>query len=177
MPDTAPPALANPPQFAASYWDKVPRKTISTTIHKVEAKDGWKEFTCGVGSQPMRFRRKAEEITQLIMPGTPVHVEVIHNELVTGMYLPDIKAWAFRMTNQELADYAREISGQVHAQRLAARELMLETVAEALLLALDDLGLIIAPGELAGAHEEYQQMARHLALVAIGALETGPDND
>lgn len=181
----AAPALANPPQFSAAYWEKVPRQTIAAKVHKVETTVtendySWKEFICRLpDGQMMRFRRKAEEVNQLVMPGTPVNLEAIHNELITGMYLPDVKAWVFRMTAQDLADYTREVSGVLHAQRLAARELMLKSVADALLRALADLGLIspLADDIEADADTEFEGMARYLALVAIGALETGPGGE
>jgi len=185
MPDNTPlngvaPALGNPPQFTPAYWNTVPRQTIDVVVHRVKdiPESGEKEFLVKVAAngQQMRFRQKTAKITQLVMPGTPVHLELIGNELVTGMYLPDVSAWAFRMTSQDLADYTKEISGVLHAQRLKARQLMLETVAGALLIGLYETGLANdeATGQLT---EEYMGMARHLALVAIGALESGPKQE
>jgi len=178
MPDNmTPPALGNLPQFTAEYWAKVPRQTLAVVIHKTKElpETGEKEFFANVtaNGKQMRFRRKTHEITQLIMPGTPANLELVADELITGMYLPDVKAWVFRMTAQDLADYAKEISGVLHAQRLKARDLMLTAVADALMDGLYDLSLIDdeASGHLL---DEYRSMAEHLALLAIGALESGP---
>jgi hypothetical protein len=181
MPDNTPlngvaPAVGNPPQFQAEYWNKIPRLTVSVVIHKVRdlPETGEKEFfATTVGGDQMRFRRKIGEINQLVMPGTPANIELIQNELITGMYLPDVKAWVFRMTAQDLADYTKEISGHLHAQRLKARELMIDTMADELYVGLAEVGLI---DEDAGERltQEYRDMARHLALLAIAALESGP---
>lgn len=192
MPDNTPlngaaPALGNPAQFTAEYWTHVPRQTLAVVIHKVRdlPQTGEKEFFAktGTGDQ-MRFRRKAHEITQLVMPGTPANIELIQNELITGMYLPDVRAWVFHMSAQDLADYTKEISGHLHEQRLKARELMLDAVTEAILVALMELELVVDPGSVESPHpafaepnpatEDSVRMARHLALVAIGALESGP---
>lgn len=176
------PALANPPQFTPEYWQKIPRQTVAVKVHKVTTKDddnggSWKEFVVKMpNGKVTRFRRKASEVTQLVMPGTMANLEVVGDELITGLYLPEVKAWAFRMTADDLAEYTREISGLLHAQRLKARQLMLDTLEEAMLLALDDLGLISMSDDdrAFGASTEARDMARHLAIVAIGALESGP---
>jgi hypothetical protein len=174
MTDNAPLALANPPQFQPEYWEKVPRGRMPAVVHNARTKDNFKEIICRLANgQPFKFKRKAEEITQLITPGAPVDIEVVNDELVTGMYLKDVDRWAFRMTNQDLADYTKELSGHVQAQRNAARELMVVQVAAALLTGLAETGLIDdeATGQLA---DEYIEMSKHLAILAISALETGP---
>src|SRR6478609_4086920 len=55
---------------------------------------------------------------------TNIEVEMIGEGLVTGMYLPDVKGWAFRMTAQNLADYARDYTEQEQAKQAAAQEHM-----------------------------------------------------
>lgn len=173
----ATPTLSNPPQFAAEYWQKVPRQSIPVVIHKVrDLPTGEKEFFARTqdGNQ-MRFRRPAAEVAQLILPGAPASVETVNNELITGLYLPDVKAWAFRMTAEQIAEYAKAVAMSLHQHRQAVRQKMLDHIAEHLLLGLKALALVsdsddLTPEEI----EEQNGLATHLAQVALTALEAGP---
>lgn len=176
----APPALANPPQFTEEYWAKVPRQQVPVSVRNVRTLDnGDKELICALANgQMLRFRRKQGEIAALITPGAQANLELIGDELITGLFLPQEKVWAFRMTAADLAEYTKEVSGALMAQRNKARELMNLQVTRAMFRALADLGLIsvsddVEPDE----RSEYWQMAEHLALIAIGSLESGPEGE
>lgn len=181
MPDNngvTPPMFAESPQFTEEYWAQVPRQTIPVTVHRISTSDDgqWKHFIAHTpDKRAMTFRRKVTEVTQLVMPGARAKVELIHNELITGLYLLDEAKWAFHMTAQDLATYTREISGLVHRERQAARQLMLTQVTNDIFTALAELGLISVADDVEREEQiEYWQQAEHIALVAIGSLEAGP---
>jgi hypothetical protein len=160
-----PAAVANPPQFTESYWAKVGRVTRTIHIHKVNdfPDNGEKEFLTREG---ITFRRKREEITQLIFPGTVAELEVVQTgdgELVTGLFLPDVKAWVFRMTAADLAAYTKQIMATVQDHRRQVREQMVEAAAVAVLHEFNSL----FDGSI------NMATARLLADAAIKALETG----
>src|SRR6478752_2984352 len=139
------PDLSIPPQFTAAYWEAAPRKRVPTTIMETKRKDGLIQI---VFVNNMAITRRAEEIRQLIFAGTNVEVEMIGEGLVTGMYLPDVKGWAFRMTAQNLADYARDYTEQEQAKQAAAQEHMRRFLAALIETYLVD--------NADGAHGEYE---------------------
>lgn len=163
MPDT-PPALAQMPQFSEKYWAKAPRETMVAHIQRVTTlEEGWVEIVMKEG---MVLRRKREDIKQLLAPNAEVHIETFNKELVTGLFVPPI-GWAFRMTAADLAQYAKDLSVEVHRQQQATEQAMVSHVA----LALDQLMEIIA---VYPDTNERAEVALTIAKAAITALRTGP---
>lgn len=115
-----PPALAAPDQFDAKYWDRVPREQVKVTIERITTLGEHTEF---VFTNSNAFQRRTDGLNPDIKPHVNqlVHVETIRGELVTGLWVPE-QGWLFRMTSQDLADYAKEVSTRIHRQRTQARE-------------------------------------------------------
>lgn len=165
------PDLSIPPQFTAAYWEAAPRKRVPTTIMETKRKDGLIQI---VFVNNMAITRRAEEIRQLIFAGTNVEVEMIGEGLVTGMYLPDVKGWAFRMTAQNLADYARDYTEQEQAKQAAATQQM-----RAFLTKVIETYLVTSGGEVFDADGtdvvvvEAPIDVEHMADHVMAALQSG----
>lgn len=128
-----PPALAPMPQFTAQHWDKVPRektkvKLIRMTNLPLQENDI--EFVEFAFDNDQAFKRRKSELN----PDTSLHVnmtvyvETIGGEIVTGMWVPE-QGWVFRMTSQDLADYAQRLSTAMHRQREQALGQLTEFIA------------------------------------------------
>lgn len=115
-----PPALAAPTQFDAKHWDRVPREQVKATIERMTILGDYTEFVFKNGNA---FQRGTDELNPAIKVHVNqlVHVETIGGELVTGMWVPE-QGWLFRMTSQDLADYAKDVSTRMHRQRAQALE-------------------------------------------------------
>jgi len=126
----APPALADVPQFHPEFWAKVQRQTLSTKIaHVIHKDNGYTEIAIDGG---MAFLRKRKDIKQLLTKNLAVNIEYLANEsgqLVTGLFVPQV-GWAFRMSNEDLAEYSRQLAAAEHQRQRNLRELMQLTVAE-----------------------------------------------
>jgi hypothetical protein len=121
MTDNVPPALAARPQFKPEYWAKIPRQTSVVHIERVTKVDPeWMEIVLKEGP---RFRRKRDEIKQLLTANLEVHMETVNKELVTGLFVPGI-GWAFRMTNEDLAGYTRDLSVAMYDRERRLQEAM-----------------------------------------------------
>lgn len=121
-----PTILANQkPEFTPEYWQKAPRKTVPATIERVTNVDvngeAWVEIILKEGA---RFRRERADIHQLLTANLQVNIEAIvtgAGEIITGLFVPGC-GWAFRMTAEDLAEYARELSLQVEQAQKAQFE-------------------------------------------------------
>lgn len=160
-----------PPQFTAEYWAKAPRKLMAPVqVMAVRQVGDSKEYVLSNGA---RLVRPAADVKQLIMSGTTVAVQIIHTgggEIVTGMFLPEVKAWAWQMDAQQLADYAKEVSEAVSAQRLKVRLAMTVHLKGVLREVLDRQPRFTKLGE-----ESQDQLAEELAVAAVIGLEQGPE--
>lgn len=141
MTNALPPALANHPQFTPEYWRKVPRITSQGTIERVtnlpeEDGERWVEIVMKGG---LAFRRQKHEIQQFLHANQVVHVENINHEIVTGLIVPDV-GWAFRMTNEDLAEHTRKIAALMHERKRLARLQMTEVLAAAMQAEIDKQG-------------------------------------
>lgn len=127
----APPALTQRPQFTAEYWQKVPRQTVKAKIDRVtNLEDDWVEIVLTNGAA---MRRAKSEINTLLTANLDIEVEMIKMPtgiIVTGLFVPSKLAgplggamgqWAFRMTAEDLAEYAKEVTAVVHEQNMAMR--------------------------------------------------------
>ena len=180
MVDTqAPPAFANRPQFTPEYWAKVPRQVVKAQIERVTNKDDtYVEIVLKGG---LAFLRKRAEIKTLLTANTVVNVETIKNgAMITGVFVPspiqgpggqEMGQWAFRMTNEDLAEYTKKLSAHEHARQKAIRENMVNHIAAAMLYGIDEVGLMPTEDE-----DTRNAVAKYLAGLAIEALEQGPDN-
>jgi hypothetical protein len=170
MSTDAPLALSKVPAFTPEHWAKVPRKTVTARIAKVDTTelDGveWSLIYLQGGAI---IRREKADIKQLLTRHLEIHVELIQNpqgELVTGVFVPDV-GWAFRMTNDDLAEYAKELAAEIQDQQRRQRERMIAHVALALAASGAWGGLQFTP-------ERFQELCQGLAVDAIIALEGGP---
>lgn len=152
----APPALSAQPQFTPGHWDRVPREKTKTKITRITKIDD--EFTEFVFEGGSAFQRRTEDLNPEVNlhVNLQAYVETIGGELVTGMWIPE-QGWAFRMTSQDLADYAKNLSAMIHKQRQAAREELKDYIADAIKAGLgeqvdvedvDGLVLISGPVDL-----------------------------
>lgn len=172
MPDV-PPVLSDAPEFTAEHWQTVRRDVLSATIGRVtNLENGFVEIALTNG---VAFQRKREEIAQLLTANMSVNIEHIGNgKLVTGMFVPGC-GWAFRMTNEDLADYTRKVSILVHTQQQQTRQKMINHLANALESALDVLLTTIGvESSKVLSPDQRQKLAYDLASVAMEALEAGP---
>ena len=160
-----PPALDPKPQFTTLYWDKVPREKVKAKVKRITAIDD--EYTEFVFDNGNAFQRRTETLDPDVMNRSKLHansivyVELINDELVTGMWVPEV-GWAFRMTSEDLADYARKLAGAMHARRQAAEEELVEFMAEAILEGLAEQGVIFEDGRLEGAAFSPRGLAGHV---------------
>lgn len=134
MQPIAPPALANSPQFTPEYWAKVPRDMKKLKIVRVTKKDD--EFHEYVFSDNSAFMRRWADVDQgmfhLLHANLEVFVESIKGELVTGLFIPE-QGWVFRMTAEQLAEYARTLTTAMNNQRNRARAELTSFLAEAIM--------------------------------------------
>lgn len=133
MSQLPPPALANPPQYSAAYWDKVPRqmhKVKLTQWRKMASRD--KDFIEFIFDNGSAFQRNVEEIDHDVWEKAHVNselfVQTVKDELVTGLFLPNV-GWVFKMTSEDLAGYSRRLTEMLHRRRQAAREELVKFVA------------------------------------------------
>lgn len=161
---------ATPPQFTAEHWRNTRRQlTPPTRIIGINTRGEFKEFITDNGA---RFTRAATDLQQLVTVGTTVQIQLIrtgNGELVTGLYLPEVHGWAWEMTNEELADYAKELAEAIHEQRMKVRLAMVRAVVSAMLQVLNTQPRFQKLGK-----ESQDQLAEELAVAAVIAMETGP---
>lgn len=168
MTDT-PLITSEPPQFQRDYWTKVPRRRAKVKIAKLNhLPNGRTEILLSNG---LGFQRQRSEIQQLLLPGSEVEIEFIGNgELITGLFTG--VGWAFRMTSEDLAEYTRNLAEAEAQRRADIRQRMVVHTAEALLGALDYLGV-----DLGKLEDEKPRVGLFLADIAIQALEQGPSEN
>lgn len=149
MPGT-PPALATPPQFTTAHWDRVARDKVKVKLVRITKMD--EKFTEFVFENGQAFQRRTEGLNPDIKlhVNLVVFVETIQGQLVTGMWVPE-QGWVFRMTSEELADYAKSLSTEMHNQRLRALEELKGFVALALLEGIKEQVDVDITGDLAEA--------------------------
>jgi hypothetical protein len=118
----------------------VPRnkeKLKLTRITKLD--DIYTEFVFDNG---IAFQRRNEHLD----PNVNLHVNLVvyvesitngESAMVTGMWVPE-QGWAFRMTAEDLADYAKDLSALLHTQRNRARAELRSYISLALLEGLKE---------------------------------------
>lgn len=156
-------------QFTPEYWAKVPRTKVKVKIVRItNMADGEHiEFVFDNGEAFQR-RRGDLYVGVTLHANQEVFVETIKGELVTGMWVPE-QGWAFRMSNEQLAEYAKKLAAEIHNARRETRQVIVDHLADAMEAALDVLALdaSFVGGGAKGA-------AKFLAETAIKALEEGP---
>lgn len=120
-----PPALATPPQFTAQHWANVKREMTKVKIERITdltQEGNLLEFVFDNGEA---FQRRADGLNPDVMAkvhaNVQVFVETIQGVLVTGLFVPET-GWLFRMTNEQIAEYAKKLAVADHNQRQQARE-------------------------------------------------------
>lgn len=169
MTDT-PPALADLEQYTAEYWKKVPRRTAKAKIARITNRDnGFVEIAL---TNNVAFMRQKSDIKQLLTPNLNVNIEVLgpNGEIITGLFVPDV-GWAFRMTNEDLAEYAKGLAVAEHRRRGRVRDSMVDHAELAL-----EMDLARQMGECPDQPDRYADWidVRALAEATIKALEAGP---
>jgi hypothetical protein len=158
-------AVAEAPQFTAEYWSKAPRQMSQPTqVVGINNRNGSKEFVCANGG---RLVHPVVDIKQLVTVGTTVQVEVINTgngQIVTGMFLPQVNGWAWRMTAQELADYAKQVHDAVSKQRVKVRLAMVQQLKGVLLESLKTFQWACLGGDMAVGQEALDQLAEDMAV-------------
>lgn len=161
---------ATPAAFTEQYWSKAPRQlTPPVKIMGINVRGDRKEFILENGA---RIVRETADIKQLITTGTTVQVELIgtgSGHIVTGMFLPQVNGWAWKMTAQDLADYAQEVQAAVGEQQMKVRLAMIGHLKSVMLTVLHRQPRFQKLGE-----ETQDQLAEELATEAFIAMETGP---
>lgn len=138
-----PPALSNPPQFSAEYWDKVPRQMAKVKLaqwRKIDEPDG-KQFIEFIFDNGAALQRNVGDIDQDVWEKVHVNcemfVQTVKDELVTGLHLPNV-GWVFKMSSEDLAGYARRLTEMLHRRRQQAREELVEFVTSVLTVGIMD---------------------------------------
>jgi hypothetical protein len=129
-----PPAYSMNPQFTPEYWDKVPRTKEKVKLLRMTKMDGG--FTEYVFDNGQAFQRRDEQLSDNVTlhVNLTVYVETVGRsgeQLVTGMWVPE-QGWAFRMTSQDLAQYAQKLTEMMVKQRNQARDDLRRYIALAL---------------------------------------------
>lgn len=145
---TPPPALSRPPQFDPAYWGKVPREKVKVKLVRITKVDD--DFTEFVFDDGNAFQRRVEQLDPDVMAklhvNVTVYVETINAELVTGMWIPET-GWLFRMTSEDLADYAEALMTRAHVVRENAKAELRAYIALALQEGIKEQVDIEAPDE------------------------------
>ena len=169
-----PPALLSHPSFTAEYWSKAPRQQAPAHIERVTNRDGgWVEIVLKEGA---RFMRRKDEIKQLLTANLAVEVETFSSpagRMVTGLFVPGI-GWAFRMTAQDLADYARDVATAEWEREQQLKNQIVEHVAKSILTYFGHEAQETdhTPGEYVLSTSFVPQgLAAHI----VAAMEKGPE--
>jgi hypothetical protein len=117
------------------------------------------------------FMRQRSDLKHLLTANLNVHVEVLgKGEIVTGLFVPNL-GWAFRMSNEDLAEYAKGLATAEHSRRAKVRDSMVDHAELAL-----EMELARQMGESSDLPDRYADWidVHALAETVIRALETGP---
>lgn len=101
------------PHHTAEYWATRGRALDDFIVERVEDHGDRLALT---GHKDWTFQRSKAELGRNIVVGEHLQQETIGFSQVTG--LRDANGWLFRMTNQELADQAREFSENMHRRQV-----------------------------------------------------------
>jgi hypothetical protein len=160
-----PPVLTPRPQFTPEYWAKVDRKVTASTIDYVKDAPGGDIVEIKL-KNGMAFRRKKCEISQLLTRKLEVNAELVGNnsgQFVTGLFVPG-SGWAFRMSNEDIAEYVKSLAIAVHDREVTLQAAMRKFLAEKIETYLDSADMFI-PGL------DSLDMADSL----LKAMEKGPE--
>lgn len=140
----APPAFTPNPQFTPAYWDKAPRSKQKLKLLRMTKLEGG--FTEFVFDDNSAFQRKTDSLDPevILHANQVVYVETIQASLVTGLWVPE-QGWAFRMTSEDLAEYARGLSELMHRRQVEAKNELAEFVHVALREGISNQVLLSAP--------------------------------
>lgn len=148
QPIQPPPALSAQQQFTPEYWAGVRREMNKATIERVtKVDDEFVEFVFKGGNA---FQRRWTELDQpffsMLHANLDVFVQTIRDELVTGLFVPE-HGWVFKMSDVELAEYAKRLATAIHNQRQQAKSQVTQFAAEALRRGLEQQGEVDTYGE------------------------------
>lgn len=173
-----PPALSTLPQFTAAFWDKAPRDMNPSKVKHVVTKlieddETYIEFAFANGNAFMRKQSECDpEIFSKLHANMQVFVQTYQGELVTGLFVPEV-GWVFKMTSQDLADYARKIVTDVQVKRSRAKAELEDFFTDQIVRGLQEQGAV--DGHLDGdafmASVDFVINVDQLAKYVMNALE------
>lgn len=143
QPVAPPPAFANTPQFTAEYWDKIRRDMKKLKLVRVtKVDDEFHEYVFDDNSAFMRRDADTDPaMFALLHANLEVFVQSIRGELVTGLFIPE-HGWVFKMTGEQLAEYARKLTTSINNQRAQAREELTQFLTEAIVTSIKKMAEI-----------------------------------
>lgn len=101
---------------------------------KIDHDDG-KQFIEFIFDGGSAFMRNVDDIDpdvwEKVHVNSELFVQTVNKELVTGLFLPEV-GWVFKMTGEDLANYARNLTELLHRRRQDARAELVEFVGEVL---------------------------------------------
>lgn len=107
-----------PPHHTAEYWAAKPRRTQAFVVRDVA--DCGPDHIRLLSTDSWGFARKKADLGREIRVGEHLQLETIGLSHITG--LRDVNGWLFQLTNQQLADEAREYSEELHRKDVVRLE-------------------------------------------------------
>lgn len=171
----APPAFSMNPQFTAEHWDKVPRQKEKLKLVRTTIRGDHTEF---VFENDAAFMRQTSDLAENVSlhANQDVYIETIKGELVTGLWVPE-QGWAFRMSSQDLADYALKLTTLMQERAREGKDRLAQFLHAALrnnlsqqvgVLTEDEVGRVILDGPV-----DLVELSRSLAS-ALSAARQAP---
>jgi len=106
-----------PPHHTAEYWAQMRRTVEGFIVTKVE--DSGDHLTI-TGDHGWTFGRSKADLGRDVRVGDELWIETVKLTQITG--LCDRTGWLFRLTDQDLADQAREFSERLHRDEVVRLE-------------------------------------------------------
>lgn len=106
-----------PPHHTAEHWAQRPRRLEGFRVTKVEEGSNGLTIT---GDHGWTFHRSKADFGRDIHVGEELWVETVNLTQITG--LRDVTGWLFHLSNQDLADEAREFSEEMRRKDVVRLE-------------------------------------------------------
>jgi hypothetical protein len=109
--------MTTPARHTAEYWAQLPRRIKGFIVTRVE--DSGEHLTI-TGDHGWTFGRSKADLGRDIKVGDDLWIETVKLTQITG--LQDAGGWLFHLSDQDLADEAREFSEDMHRKDVVRLE-------------------------------------------------------
>ena len=125
------------------------------------------EFVFANGNAFQRnFSEFDSEVFSKLRPNLEVFVQIIRGEIITGLFIPEV-GWLFKMTSQDLADYAKSLATHENQRVSQAKKKLTDFISDKISeffqssesIHCESLsgGVLVLDGDL-----EPEELAKHL---------------